>query len=153
MLYQTRLFPLTKKWLNNKEIKKIVLVRHNPLDIYISEQRAKTFGRAHVEVNEKLIQKKIKLNTKNLLKKLKKIEKENHILTNFAKRNKTLLIQYEDFPEWDKMIAKVIDFLGVEKENLDPVLQKRSKGHIEDDIENYKELIGILKNTPFEKYL
>jgi len=127
MLSQIRLFPMTKLWLQKPDIKKIVLIRDNALDIVISDQRARQSGQSHLNSGDRKTDFTVSLDLRSLERKLRSVEANNQRLYRFADQTNALLIKYEDIlSNWNKTLSTLFDYLGVNPIALPPVLQKRS---------------------------
>jgi LPS sulfotransferase NodH len=153
MLNQILFFPVTRIWLNKANIKKIVLIRDNALDILISDCRARASGVAHVKTGETMRQFKITLKLRNIKRALRKIERDNLRLYKYAEKHNTLLIKYDELFDWNNTIRILQDYLEVSPMEIKPILQKRSKKNITDNIDNIQELYKALKGSKYEKYL
>jgi len=122
-----RLFPMTKLWLQKPDIKKIVLIRDNALDIVISDQRARQSGQSHLNSGDRKTDFTVSLDLRSLERKLRSVEANNQRLYRFADQTNALLIKYEDIlSNWNKTLSTLFDYLGVNPIALPPVLQKRS---------------------------
>lgn len=153
MLSHSLFFPITKLWIKNQNIKKIVLVRENTLAIHISHLKSKKDGYSHLKKGEKVSNQKVFIDTSNLIRRLRKIEKDNNKLKKIAGKSNSLLITYEEIYKWGMLTNKICDFLEVDKESIAPVLKKRSKKELKENISNLDEVKRSLKNTYFYKYL
>ena len=57
-----------------------------------------------------------------------------------------IVITYEDFENWQQMLDKVFDFLGVEKMEMQPELRKTSSANWRSGVENFAEVEEIMKD-------
>jgi LPS sulfotransferase NodH len=153
MLNQIKLFPLTKVWLNNREIKKIVLVRENVLDILISDLRAKVSGVSHLNNGDVMSARKVALEIRGLKKRLKRIEKDNSKLYEYANREDALLVKYGDLSDWNTSMRLIFDYLGVESLEIPAALAKRSANSMSDNISNFEEVVTELQGSEYDQYL
>lgn len=153
MINQIKLYPMTLKWIKKNELKKIILIRENPLDILVSYTRIKKIRKPHLELKNHLETEKVFIETRNILKKLEKIERENQKLLKLSNQDNSLLIYYEEIFKWDDLMKKIYKFLEVDYQTIQPVLKKISKNSIQENVENYNELVKALENSKYRIYL
>lgn len=153
MLSQIKMFPLLHFWLDKDDIKKVVLVRDNALDILVSGQLAKRSGISHVNKGENRPDFRITLKTRTLKNKLRKIEQDNRRLYEYAADSNALLLRYENLFNWEKTMKQLQNFLNVKQTTLPAVHRKRSRRSLKDNIENFNEVASELSGSAFEKYL
>ena len=153
MLNQILFFPVTRIWINKANVKKIVLIRDNALDILISDRRARASGIGNVKAGETMLQFKITLKLRNIKRALSKIEQDNRRLYKYAENHNTLLIKYDELFDWDNTMRILQDYLEVSPMKIEPILQKRSEKNITENIDNIQELFKALKGSKYEKYL
>jgi len=153
MLSHTKLFPVTKRWLKRKDMKRIVLVRENPLEIFISHLKSQKDGYSHLSRGEKRSDRQVNVNTSILKRRLKKIERDNRYLKAISQNCDSLLINYNELFNWNKLLAKIFRYLEIEDTKIEPVLEKRSKPKFKDNVSNYDEVTKFLNDTKYEKYI
>lgn len=153
MINQIKLYPMTLKWIKKNELKKIILIRENPLEILVSYIRIKKIRKPHLDLKNHLETEKVFIETRNILKKLEKIERENQKLLKLSNQDNSLLIYYEEIFKWDDLMKKIYQFLEVDYQTIQPVLKKISKNSIQENVENYNELVKALENSKYRTYL
>ena len=84
---------------------------------------------------------------------MKELEKVNEKLLKFSNGMNRLVINYEDFANWDTLLLKTESFLSVKPITMQPVLQKVGAGRWQDEVENYKEIEQLLLQNNFTEYI
>jgi hypothetical protein len=63
-----------------------------------------------------------------------------------------IVIEYENFDDWQDMLNKLFSFLGVERKDMLPVLTKTSSNDWRKGVENFKEIENVLQDS-YRHYL
>src|SRR5690554_615015 len=153
MLGNFKYFPTTRFALKNKLTKRIVLNRENPIEIVISTLKAIEDGYSHLKKDGRVSHNKVKVDIKEFLISLERAEKGNEKLRKIAKDHNALVIKYNELFDWDNLMKKIFDYLEVDPKKVDPVLKKRSKKNVWDNVSNSEEVISSLRGTKYEKFI
>jgi hypothetical protein len=126
----------------------IHVLRYNKLDCAISAAIARSSGRWQRRKGEDWKDEPIQIDLDWLESHIRHSEElENSFRHLFAD---ALEIQYDEFDQWDQMMFKILNFLGLEHEVLPPTLIKRTVGGLSGNVINWKE---IITDSRFHKYL
>lgn len=153
MLGNLKYFPITRFALKNKLTKRIVLIRENPIEIVISTLKAIEDGYSHLKKDGKVSHSKVQVDIKNFWTRLERAEKGNEKLRKIAKDHDSLVIYYNELFDWDNLMKKIFVYLEVDSAKIDPVLKKRSKKNVWDNVSNAEEVISSLRGTKYEAYI
>ena len=152
MFTQIKTAPHLWKYLQQTNTKIIVLVRNNVFRTILSRYRKAESRVAHiVEANNSSIQ--FYVPAEKLINQIHELEAVNRNLVNFSEGMQRLIINYEDFDDWDKLMYKVQTFLNVTPISTEPVLKKVGAVRWQDEVENFSEIEQLLKQNNFTRYL
>jgi LPS sulfotransferase NodH len=139
-------FPSVWKYLHSNNFKIVVLIRKNSFREALSSFRARKIGVFHSKDDAGLVEKKVTVNAVLLKKRVDELEGLKKNILRLSEGANRIIIKYEDFENWQLMLDKLFDFLGVEKMNMDPELRKTSSGNWRDGVENYREVEAIMRD-------
>jgi len=154
MYNQLSPYPELERWILNENVHVLHLIRKNILKMILSRETA---ARRQLYHNtEKNTQKlKVPLAAQSLIKDIGEVEKEVEYHRDKCSNVPYLEIYYEDyFQNIVERTQVLLDFLGIEQNNnMHCELKKINTESLRDIIENYDEVEGVLKGTPYEKFL
>lgn len=142
-----------RDWIANQNIAIIHLIRFNALKLLLSRLIALKTGEYHFAHYEK---QKFFLDPQKILKQLDKIVNEQEDMRKKFPGNPYLEITYEQFfhnyPEESK---RIFAFLKLENNETETpgFLKKMNPESLEELIENYDEIVTLLKGTPYQRFL
>ncbi len=153
MYDQLGYYGFLKSLIKSENISVIHLIRNNPLKIYLSRLTRRKRGVAHAVYAVKEV--KVCVDPQSILTNLSVIVKNQGRIKKFFPDNPYLEITSEDFfRNHSETSKKIIDFLGVQDcEIRVPKLKKLNPDSVREIIENYDEILEILKGTPYERFL
>lgn len=153
MHFQTAYLPGITNYIQNNNVKVILLLRENLLKNTLSDLRARQTGVYHNSGGntEKLPKFKVDLNM--LGTKMAEIDSINKQLEQTTAGMDRLKITYESFDDWDGTMRKVLQFINVPETNLSPVSKKLNPDRLEDMIENYDEMKDWLVANNYGHFL
>jgi LPS sulfotransferase NodH len=149
MLNQSNKFPEVKKYLKEKSIKGIIVIRKNILKTYISRITARKRKLFHS--HDKVATEKIFLEPSLVLSRLNHLERSNQaVLKTFQSLNH-LLITYEDFViNKNNLHAQMLDYIGVDSTiPLSSPLKKLNPDSLQEIVMNYDQLSSRLIKSPY----
>jgi len=147
MVSQMKYMPGFISFCRKEDIKPIVLIRKNSADVVFSSFVAKSTGHYHSNEKQKQSPESTKLffEPKLFLQQIKIVEGVNSMLKKISENTSGLTIYYEDFAEWDQLIAEICKFLVIDFQAIPQALKKLNKGNTyEKLITNYSSLISLL---------
>lgn len=154
MHFQTYYTPGVMKYLQQSNVKTLVLIRKNVLRNTLSDLRARSTKVYHNEAgNKNAAIPKFNVNIEELGKKMKQIEGFNKQLENDSKNLDRKIIYYEDFENWDVALGEILEFLDVENIPLQAASKKLNPEKLEDMLENYTKVATWLNENGYSKYL
>lgn len=158
MYKQLGLYPEILAYLIRRRIRVVHLVRKRHLDVMISYAVKAKIGRAHILSGQLApADMRVELNTKNLVKQLKWLQKKQIIARNLLNwcRLPHMEIAYEDLLRDQSNFSMIVDFLSIKSTENVPqsTLVKIRKGGHRDVISNYDEVKKVLTNTKFAELL
>ena len=129
------------------------LIRRNKLKMYLSGLAVRKRGIVHLTKNVPPV--RVLVDTKRLLRYFNDISVQQNKLRSVFSRNPYTEITYEDFfANYSTVSAKIADFLEVADNGWQwPKFKKLNPDSVKDIVENYDEVVAVLKGTPFEKYV
>lgn len=152
MITHIKTAPYLWEYLKQENVKVIVLVRNNVFKTTLSRYRKAENRVAHtVEANNKTFQ--FYVPGEKLINQMKELERVNKSLVRFSEGMDRLLINYEDFQNWDELMHRVQNFLQVTPIAMKPVLKKVGAVKWQDEVENYTEIEQLLQQNNFTQYL
>ena len=152
--FQTYYTPGVVKYLQQNNVKTLVLIRKNVLRNTLSDLRARSTKVYHNEAGNKNAPiPKFNVNIEELGRKMKQIAGFNKQLENDSKNLDRKIIYYEDFENWDVAIGGILAFLDVENIPLQVASKKLNPEKLEDMLENYTEVAAWLNENGYSKYL
>ena len=141
---------------DDKNIKIIHLVRENKLRTYVSGQIARKTNQWTRKTNHKISieDKQIKIETEDLLEKLKEMKKfEDQTKIQFS-GHEFLEISYEDLvSDKNKIMGQVFELLNIKNGPLQSSHKKQNSETLKDIILNYDEVKSALQDSEFEYLL
>lgn len=140
-------FPTVWKYLRSENFKVIVLIRQNTFREALSSSRARKMGVFHSKEDASLAAKKIPVDIAWLKKRVDELEGLKQNILQLSKDTEHIIITYEDFVNWQDMLNKVFDFLGVDKMEIAAELRKTSSANWRDGVENYQEVEEAMKEN------
>lgn len=154
MLNQYENYPELSEYLKTRNYRIIHLIRKNLLKTHISQIRASRTG---VYVARKL-QRQIKINipTNSLLYSLTDLKRKNLAIENYIKNLKLpcFTVYYENLQQNNNELNLILEYLEVDDTvDLSPKTKKITSDDLSTVVENYDEVVAILKNSQHEKYL
>ena len=157
---QARRTPAALRYVNDRKLPVIHLVRRNPLRILVSLLVRRTTGEANRVLDaghstESAAITRVKVEVADLLSSLQKLEKNNLRWEQFVASSPRLSVYYEDMVEdMAGELNRILDFLGLPRQaGLEPPTVKLNPAPISDIIVNYDEVARHLKGTAFERCL
>jgi len=152
MFTQIKTAPHLWEYLKQTNTKVIVLVRNNVFKTTLSRYRKAENRVAHtVSIEAPSIQ--FYVPGEKLVAQMRELERVNKNLSRFTEGMQRLVINYEDFSDWNSLMQKVQIFLNVTPIPMKPVLQKVGAVRWQDEVENFSEIEQILKQNNFTQYL
>ena len=139
-----------------KDISFIRLKRKNTLKRLISFLLADKNNQWLYRKGEEVKIKSLELDKSKLKEQLAKFEKIDNFIDNFASKEKSISIYYEEITSNNAEIVKVLDFLGVENSNIfneDTHIKKQTSNDLTEVIENFQEIEEFLKGTKYSNFL
>jgi LPS sulfotransferase NodH len=134
-----------------KKAKVVHLIRSNILDVIISKEASLIRGSFHSINNVSQVQ--VKLNTSNLLKRLRWLDTKIKLAKRIFSCSGVpyIEVEYEKLKSNPSSFNDILNFLGIEpgKQKLETPLRKLSKGSHMEIIANYEEVKKALKNTKY----
>lgn len=129
----------------------IHLIRRNILDIILSKEAILMRGSHHSIENVNQVQ--VKLNTSNLLDRLRCGDRKIKLgtLLFYCLGLPYIEVEYEKLKSNPSIFNDILNFLGIEpkKEKLETSLKKLNKGSHMEIISNYEEVRNTLKDTKY----
>ncbi|WP_339338462.1 sulfotransferase [uncultured Oceanicoccus sp.] len=149
MFNQTGRFPAIIPYLKSNKIKLIHLVRENYLKTHISALMANKRGFHSTKAVKQI---KLIMPVRDLVYRLDCIKNESDQWANiFSESDNYLRVTYEDFMKSrDEQISKIVDFLGIEKEEISSDLVKLTSDDLSEVLENYEDVKSKLLGTQYE---
>lgn len=141
------------QYLKRSNTKAIVLIRRNVFKTTLSRYRKAENRVAHTSTDVKAPAIKFRVPGDLLIKQMRDLERVNKNLLQFSEGMDRLVIYYEDFGNWDKMMESIQQFLHVNVLPVKAVLQKVGAGKWQDEVENFSEIENLLKQNNFTQYL
>jgi hypothetical protein len=152
MITHIKTAPYLWGYLKQQNVKVIVLVRKNVFKTTLSRYRKAENRVAHVvEAKEPSFQ--FHVPGEKLIAQMHDLERINKNLVQFSEGMQRLVLQYEDFNNWDDVMQRVQKFLSVTPMPVKPVLKKVGAVKWQDEVENYPEIEQLLKQHNFIQYL
>jgi LPS sulfotransferase NodH len=149
MIGHTKDFPAVWKHLRAGNFKIIVLIRQNTFREALSSFRARKIGVFHSSEDLAHAEKKVNINALQLKKRVDELEAIKQNILQISEGTNRVIITYEDFENWQQMLDKIFDFLGVGKIDIQPELRKTSSVNWRDGVENYADIEAVMR----EKYV
>jgi len=153
MLNHAEKTPSTLNYIKKHNISVIQIIRKNILNVLVSRKVNKVFGIAHTK--KKIATPQVEIDTKNLLKIIKKLEDRNDKWGEKLGSVPYLKIYFEDFIQ-DKTtgLKQITEFLDVPNyPDLEFQTTKLNPTDLRKSITNYDKVKDVLEGTEFEKYL
>lgn len=152
MYNQSRQFPTIIPYLKSQQVKVIHVVRENTLKTLVSRLTARVRGKYHSTVQLGAI--KISLPIATLVKRLQGIEYQSRQWGEVFGGDNYVRVVYEEFVQnQSEESARIVDYIGVRKLAIESPLVKLNPDDLSDIVENYDQVVRVLKGTPFERYL
>jgi hypothetical protein len=152
MLTQIKTAPHLWEYLKQRNVKVIVLVRNNVFKTTLSRYRKAENRIAHtVEANNSSFQ--FYVPGEKLIQQMQELERVNKNLIKLSEGMQRLVINYEDFHNWDDLMHRTQTFLQVTPITMKPVLKKVGAIKWQDEVENHAEIEQLLKQNNFTQYL
>lgn len=152
MLNHLHGFPVVEKYIAEKDISVIHIVRTNVFDTYLSKLTMVARGIAHSTSGEvKKVQVDVPIDS--MLGDLEKIRDDGEKWASmFSGKVPYIRVEYESFVDNRQAeLARILGFLDVSQdEKLESSLKKINKGNLGDLITNYAEVKHRLEGTEFE---
>ncbi len=152
MFSHIRTAPYIWKFLQDENVKVIVLIRKNIFKTALSRFR-KTETRVPHTNQTTEAGTTFHVSAQQLLKQLHYLEKVNKQLLKFSEEMERIIIYYEDFEHWDNILQNIYKFLEVKAVELKPVLNKVSAKDWRDEVENYDEIVQVMKVNNYSNYM
>jgi len=144
----TKDFPTVWNYLKNQDLKIIVLIRKNTFREALSSFRARKIGVFHSADDASLAEQKINVNAALLKNRVEELEAINKNILNLSEGKDRIIINYEEFENWQQMLDKIFKFLNITQIEMQPELRKISAEDWRNGVENYQQVEETLK----EKY-
>jgi len=154
MYSQLSYYRSLQRWITNRNIAIIHLIRQNALKKLLSSAVAKKTGQVHFARNKSI--QKVFLNPQTILTQLNRIVSLREGMKKKFPGNPYLEITYEQFfSDHFEELKRICAFLGIERAEIEfpHFLKKLNPDSLEDLIENYDEIAMLLKGTPHQKFL
>jgi LPS sulfotransferase NodH len=152
MIGHVKDFPTVLNYLRQNDFKIIVLTRRNTFREALSSFRARQTGVFHTQTDADILEKKVYVNPSLLKKRVDELEAINRSIRQLSEGMRRIVIEYEDFNDWQGTLNKLFSFLNVERIEMDPVLTKTSSDDWRRDVENFGEIEIALRDT-YARYL
>jgi hypothetical protein len=152
MFTQIKTAPHLWEYLKQTNTKVIVLVRNNVFKTTLSRYRKAENRVAHTVAAE-VPSIQFYVPGEKLIAQMRELERVNKNLIKLTEGMQRLVINYEDFSDWNNLIHNVQTFLNVTSIPMKPVLQKVGAVRWQDEVENFSEIEQILKQNNFTQYL
>lgn len=152
MFTQVKTAPHLLKYLKQINTKAVVLVRNNVFKTTLSRYRKAENRVAHT-INDDNSFTRFYVPAENLISQIMELEQVNKNLVKYSEGFERLVINYEDFDDWDNLMYKVQTFLNVTPIVMKPVLKKVSAIRWQDEVVNFSEIEQLLKQNNFIQYL
>jgi hypothetical protein len=157
MYTQLRRHPEILLYLALRRIRVVHLVRHNHVDVIISEELARLTGKSHAPAGSRIDVPKVNLDTSTLVDRLRRRSRRAIQARSLVRLSTCPLLEatYEGLLEGDQEFARILGFLDIPG----PVFPRQSKlakrGSIShrDAIANYDEVRLALISTPYASLL
>jgi hypothetical protein len=111
----------------------------------LSSFRARKIGVFHSQEDSALAEKKVGVDAALLKKRVDELEVLKSNILKLSEGTDRIIITYEDFENWQLMLNKLFDFLGVEKIDMQPELRKTSAANWREGVENFKEVEKMME--------
>ena len=143
-------YPSVLNYIDDNNIKVVQVIRKNVLKTYVS--RCAAMQRKLYHVKEKVDVSKIILNTRDVLKELKKINRENMWWQERYSGGDYYSVCYEDFVKnKEEESAGLLNFLNVASDHvLTSKIVKINPDRLQDIVENYDDLYKAITGSEFE---
>lgn len=153
MLNQCQERPYVWQELVRKNVKAILVSRRNALKTLVSRRAAAKSGVYHIR--EGWEAPKVRINTRNLLRKLVRIEEEQAMWKSMLDGHLEYVeVVYESFlSDLTGESNTILRFLGVRELDLASKLKKVLPDELANVIANYDDVRKTLEGTPFEDFL
>jgi hypothetical protein len=152
MITHIKTAPYLWEYLKQQNVRVIVLVRNNVFKTTLSRYRKAENRVAHiVEAKESSFQ--FYVPGEKLIAQMQNLERINKNLIQFSEGMQRLVLNYEDFSNWDDVMHRVQNFLSVTPMPMKPVLKKVGAVKWQNEVENYSEIEQLLKQHNFTQYL
>ena len=153
MYSQLSMFPEIMLKMIKDRYRIIHLIRQNPLDLYISYQNARKIQKCHTIKAMPVV--RVNLNADAIVGILNKIKHKVFMARSLLLLSglKVIEINYEALvSQHEKVICDILRFINVPDAGTALVsnYKKISKGNYEEKIENFDEIVDVLKKTKFE---
>lgn len=157
MYGQLRRYPEVLAFLALRRVRVVHLVRHNHLDVIVSEELAKLTGTSHVAAGSNVDALKVHLDPGTLADRMYRRNRRPRQARCVLRLStcRCLETSYEALLENEQEFARVINFLGIANPAPKPEssLAKRGGRSHRDAISNYDEVVRALSSTPFSGLL
>ena len=160
MYGQARKAPAILRYVKDRKLPVILLIRRNPLRILLSLLIRSRTGEANRALDvahstEKVATTRVKVDAADLLRSLQKVEERNLKWERLVGSNPSMKVFYEDMVEdMAGELDRMTDFLGLPRQSgLEPPTVKLNSAAIADIVINYDEVAEHLKGTAFEECL
>lgn len=144
--------PYIWNYLKEENVKVIVLIRKNIFRTALSRFR-KAETRIPHSTEAITVNTKFYVSPQHLLKQLSSLENVNKQLLHYSNSMKRIVINYEDFENWNSTLHCVFNFLQVTPKPLQPVLNKVGAKNWCNEVENYEEVEKVLQQNNYTQYL
>jgi LPS sulfotransferase NodH len=154
MMYsQTRKTPAALKYVKDRKLPVVLLIRRNSLRVLVSREVNKVLEVPHS--TESVATTRVKVDAGDLLRSLQKLEDVNLQWEQLVSSNPYLKVFYEDVVnDLPRELNRITDFLGVSRApGLRPPIVKLNSAAIADIVTNYDEVAKRLQGTAFEACL
>ena len=151
MVSHIRTMPFLWNYLKAENVKVIVLIRKNIFKTALSRLRKDETRLPHLAGGQ-IESKSLRIAPEKLLRQLNYLENVNKQLLDYSEGMDRIVLYYEDFDEWNKMLDKVFNFLKVSNLTLQPVLNKLSRKDWREEVKNYQEIEQLMKEHNYTQY-
>lgn len=145
MIGHTKDFPSVWQYLRTAHLKVIVLIRQNTFREALSSFRARKMGVFHSSDDAGIATTKVHIDAAGLKKRVDELEVLKASILQKSEGTDRIIISYEDFENWQPMLNKIFDFLGVDKIYIEPELRKVSDANWRNGVENCEEVENVMK--------
>jgi hypothetical protein len=151
MLGQASAFPAVPEYVRSYDYRIIQVLRRNALKTLLSRTALLKRGVAHTR--EKVSASKIQIPTGQLVQRLDSIIQESRWAEQAFSSLPLMTVWYEDFvASKQEQLSRVLDFLDTpSREGIESSLVKLNPDTLSDVIENYEEVVTVLKGTQHEQ--